>query len=56
MTKLKVIKKIMKTTCWVCEGAKCKTCNFTGKWNESINYIIYEKNGQKFAIDSDNIG
>jgi len=53
---LKVEKKTIKTTCWVCKGAKCKACNFTGKWNESINYIYYEHNGQKYCIDSDNIG
>jgi hypothetical protein len=56
MSKLKVIKKTIKTPCWICKGNGCKTCLFTGMWEESINYIIYEKNGQKFCIDSDNIG
>jgi len=42
MKKLKVIKKIMKDTCWVCKGAKCKACHYTGQWEESIYYHIYK--------------
>ena len=56
MKKLKVIKKIMKAPCWVCKGKKCKVCNFTGQWEESIRYFIYkDKTGQLVAFDSDNL-
>jgi len=56
MKKLKVIKKIMKDTCWVCKGTKCKACHGTGKWEESIRYFIYkDKTGQSIAFDSDNL-
>lgn len=53
---VKIINKLLLTTCWICQGKGCKVCNNTGKWKDNINYIIYEKNGKKFAIDSDNIG
>lgn len=56
MTKLKVIKKIMKAVCWVCKGAKCKACHFTGMWEESIYYMIFKgKDGKTYAIDGDTI-
>jgi len=50
MKKLKVIKKIMKDTCWACGGKKCKACHGTGKWEESIYYHIYK--GQCFDGDT----
>lgn len=50
MKKLKVIKKIMKDTCWVCKGKKCKVCHNTGMWEESIYYHIV--NGICFSGDS----
>ena len=53
---MKIINKKMKSTCWRCRGKGCKVCKGTGKWTESINYIIVEHNGQKYAFDSDNIG
>jgi hypothetical protein len=56
MVKIEVMKKIISQICWACGGKGCKVCNNTGKWEESINYIIYEVNGKKYAIDSDNIG
>ena len=68
---LKVIKKTMKTTCWVCKGKgelmvsvcktgaiykPCKACHKTGKWEESIYYHIYTgKDGKQYCIDSDTI-
>jgi hypothetical protein len=56
MTKLKVIKKIMKAVCWVCKGAKCKACHYTGMWEESIYYHIYTgKDGKKYCFDADTI-
>lgn len=56
MKKPIIIKKTEFQTCWSCEGHCCKACNQSGQWQESINYIIYTKKGQKFCIDSDNIG
>jgi len=53
---MKIIHKTIKQLCWVCKGKKCKVCHYTGKWNETINYIIYKLNGKQYAIDSDNIG
>jgi len=50
MKKLKIIKKIMKDTCWVCKGAKCKACHYTGQWEESIYYHIYK--GMAFGCDT----
>ena len=56
MSKLKVIKKTMKSQCWVCKGKKCKVCNNTGKWSESIYYHIYkDKKGNQYAIDGDTL-
>jgi len=56
MTKLKVIKKIMKTTCWVCKGEKCEPCHNTGEWQESIYYHTYKgKDGKQYCIDGDTI-
>ena len=53
---LKVEKKTMKATCWACKGKKCPVCHNTGKWKESIYYIIYpDKNGNQSAIDGDTI-
>jgi len=48
---LKVIKKTMKATCWACKGKKCPVCHYTGQWQESLYYHIY--NG--IAIDGDTI-
>lgn len=51
---LKVEKKVIKSTCWVCKGAKCKSCHLTGHWEESIYYLIYkDKIGQLVAFDGD---
>ena len=56
MIKLKIIKKVMKASCWVCKGAKCKACHFTGKWEESIYYhIVTDKKGNKICFDADTI-
>jgi len=53
---MKVIKKIIKQTCWACGGRKCKVCHFTGKWEESLYYHIYKgKDGKMYAIDGDTI-
>ena len=54
MKNLKVTKKIIKTTCWVCKGKKCEACHFTGKWEESIYYHYYiGTDGKKYCIDGD---
>jgi hypothetical protein len=54
MKKLKVIKKIIKEICWVCNGTKCKSCHNTGFWEESIFYhVVTDKKGQKICFDSD---
>lgn len=56
MKNLKVTKKTMKATCWVCRGRKCKACHYTGKWEESIYYhIVTDKKGNKYCIDGDTI-
>ena len=53
---LKIIKKTMKDTCWVCKGKKCPACHNTGKWEESIYYhIVTDKNGNKYCLDGDSI-
>ena len=53
---MEIIKKEIKQVCCVCNGKGCKKCNYSGQWEESINCIIIEHNGQKYCIDSDNIG
>ena len=71
MKKLKVIKKIVKTPCWVCEGKgeimvsasktgatyePCKICQGTGKWLDETYYHIYTgKEGKKYCIDGDSL-
>ena len=56
MRKLEAIKKIIKQLCWVCNGIKCKSCNFTGQWGESTYYHIYtDKKGQKYCISGDTL-
>jgi hypothetical protein len=56
MSKLKVIKKIIKNLCWVCKGKGCKTCHFSGYWEESIYYhIITDKKGNKICFSGDTI-
>ena len=63
--KLEVVKKVVKTPCYVCseiggkptKRSKCKICKGTGKYKEYIYYHIYTaKNGQKYCIDKDTIG
>jgi len=59
MKKLKVIKKITKSSCYCCSniGGKpipqkeCKVCNGTGKYSESHYIFIYGK----YAIDADTL-
>ena len=55
---MKIIRKEIPNICWACNGVGvgCKVCDNTGKYKEVINYIVYEKDGKKFAVDSDNIG
>ena len=65
MTKLKVIKKIIKTLCYCCnEGLygkarprkNCPACKGSGKYPETFYYHIYKnKKGQLIAIDGDTI-
>lgn len=55
MKNLKIEKKVIKQKCWACNGRGCKVCEMTGKWNETTYLFIYEKNGKKYAIDSDNL-
>jgi len=53
---LKIEKKIMKALCWVCKGAKCKVCHFTGMWEESIYYhIVTDKKGNQYCFSGDTI-
>ena len=49
-------KKTIKTTCWVCKGRGCKTCHYSGKWNETIYlHTITDKQGNKICIDGDTV-
>lgn len=53
---LKVIKKTIKQSCWICKGKKCKACHNTGNWEESIYYhIVTDKKGNKYCISGDTI-
>jgi DnaJ-class molecular chaperone len=59
MTKLKIIKKVIKSPCYCCSviggnpvpQKECKTCNGTGIYKENFYYHII--NGQ--CIDGDTI-
>jgi RecJ-like exonuclease len=60
---IEIIKKTISYPCYVCkaDGKKCthkgcKVCDGKGNFNETIYYFIYEKNGKKYCVDSDNIG
>lgn len=56
MKKLEVIKKILKSTCWSCEGKGCKVCHFTWQWEDSTYYhIITDKKGRKICFDGDSL-
>lgn len=65
MKNLEVIKKIVKTPCYLCceglygktvERSKCPACNGTGKYSESHYYHIYtDKNGQKTCFDGESV-
>lgn len=59
---VKVQKKTMKYPCYVCktDGKKvtqqgCRVCDGKGNYKESMYIFIVEKNGKKYAIDSDNL-
>lgn len=56
MSNLRVIKKDIPQSCWVCKGKKCPVCHNTGQWKERIYYHIYKDNvGNKYCIDGDSI-
>jgi len=53
---MKVIKKDIPQTCWVCHGKKCKVCHYTGVWKERIYHmIVKDKNGKEYCYDMDTI-
>jgi hypothetical protein len=53
---MKIIKKDIKQTCWVCKGKKCSACHNTGVWKERIYYHIYKgKDGKEYCIDGDTL-
>jgi len=64
--KLKIIKKIVKTPCYRCDGSGdyqnkrlnksvvCKICHGTGKYSETHFYHIFiDKKGNKYCLDGD---
>jgi len=64
MKKLKVIKKIIKSSCYCCSTIggrpipqkECKTCDGTGFYKENYyTFITTNSKGQRFAIDSDTL-
>ena len=64
MTKLKVIKKVIKNPCYCCSviggnptpQKKCKTCKGSGFYKENYyTFITTNSKGHRFAIDSDTL-
>lgn len=61
--KTKIIKKKFKYPCYICKGdgkkcthTGCTVCDGKGNYAESIYYFICtDKNGKKYAVDSDNL-
>ena len=60
---MKLIKRKFRQYCWCCLGTgkigrcKCRTCKGSGIYKEnSYIFILRNKKGKEFAIDSDNIG
>ena len=53
---MKVTKKIIKHTCWVCEGKGCKVCNKKGYREDTMYYfIVKDKNGKQYCYNSDTL-
>jgi len=53
---LKVIKKILKNRCWVCNGKGCKICHYTGIYKETFYYhIIQDKDKKQYCISGDSL-
>lgn len=51
MSKLKVIKKVLKTKCWSCNGRGCKVCKSIGIHEDKYYILIHDG----YAIDGDTL-